>query len=112
VDLLVVDQTNPRGLAFQFMQIVNHLDALNVGDKTELLEQRKRMSECRGALRLLDPDAIGDEIATDASTGAKNREHLRTRLDEFSKALNDLGDFVTRRFLTHTSIRQLQDMVM
>jgi len=26
--------------------------------------------------------------------------------------LNDLGDFVTRRFLTHTSIRQLQDMVM
>lgn len=112
LDLLVVDQTNPRGLAFQFMQIVNHLDALNVGDKTELLEQRKRMSECRGALRLLDPDAIGDEIATDASTGVKNREHLRTRLDEFSKALNDLGDFVTRRFLTHTSIRQLQDMVM
>ena len=112
LDLLVVDQTNPRGLAFQFMQIVNHLDALNVGDKTELLEQRKRMSECRGALRLLDPDAIGDEIATDASTGTKNREHLRTRLDEFSTALNDLGDFITRRFLTHTSIRQLQDMVM
>lgn len=111
LDLLVVDQTNPRGLAFQFMQIVQHLDALNVGDKTELIEQRKRMSECRGALRLLDPDAIGEEIAIDAATGLRRREHLRKRLEEFSIALNGLGDFITRRFLTHTSVRQLQDMV-
>lgn len=111
LDLLVVDQTNPRGLAFQFMQIVQHLDALNVGDKTELIEQRKRMSECRGALRLLDPDAIGEEIAVDNATGLRSREHLRKRLDEFSKALTELGDFITRRFLTHTSVRQLQDMV-
>lgn len=111
LDLLVVDQTNPRGLAFQFMQIVQHLDALNVGDKTELIEQRKRMSECRGALRLLDPDAIGEEIAIDDATGLRRREHLRKRLDEFSQALNHLGDFITRRFLTHTSVRQLQDMV-
>jgi uncharacterized circularly permuted ATP-grasp superfamily protein/uncharacterized alpha-E superfamily protein len=111
LDLLVVDQTNPRGLAFQFMQIVQHLDSLNVGDKTELIEQRKRMSECRGALRLLDPDAIGDEIAVDEGTGQRRREHLQRRLEEFSIALNGLGDFITRRFLTHTSVRQLQDMV-
>jgi hypothetical protein len=69
------------------------------------------MSECRGALRLLDPDAIGDEIAVDGATGQRRREHLQRRLEEFSIALNGLGDFITRRFLTHTSVRQLQDMV-
>ena len=136
LDLLVVDQSNPRGLAFQLMQIVHHLDALNFGDKTELISQRKRMAELRGSLRLFDSDAIAEEsIAEEQSHSASGsalaianeslpadpnapikpvtrmRLHLRRRLLEVNQALNELSDFLGRRFLTHTQVRQLQDMV-
>ncbi len=110
LDLLVVDQSNPRGLAFQFLQIVTHLDALNIGDKTELIKHRKRMNECRASLRLFDPDALGDEIMTDES-GRSERALLQEKVHEYSSALNDLSEFISRRFLTHTSLRQLEDMV-
>jgi uncharacterized alpha-E superfamily protein len=110
LDLLVVDQTNPRGLAFQFLQIVSHLDTLNVGDKTELIRQRKRMTDCRASLRLFDPDALGDEISTDEK-GHSERTLLRAKLAEFTHQLNELSLFVSRRFLTHTAPKQLEDMV-
>jgi uncharacterized circularly permuted ATP-grasp superfamily protein/uncharacterized alpha-E superfamily protein len=110
LDLLVVDQSNPRGLAFQFMQIVSHLDAFNIGDKTELVKQRKRMTDCRASLRLLDPDAIGDEISTDES-GRSLRKLLQLKVHDYITDLSELNDFVSRRFLTHTTVRQLEDMV-
>ena len=110
LDLLVVDQSNPRGLAFQFMQIVAHLDALHVGDKTELTKQRKRMTDCRASLRLFDPDALGDEIAVDEK-GRSERRLLRAKLAEYKHHLNELSQFVSRRFLTHTTLKQLEDMI-
>jgi uncharacterized circularly permuted ATP-grasp superfamily protein/uncharacterized alpha-E superfamily protein len=110
LDLLVVDQSNPRGLAFQFMQIVSHLDAFNVGDKTELVRQRKRITDCRASLRLLDPDAIGDVIVPDEA-GHQERKLLRDKVHDYLSDLSDLSDFVSRRFLTHTTIRQLEEMV-
>jgi uncharacterized circularly permuted ATP-grasp superfamily protein/uncharacterized alpha-E superfamily protein len=100
LDLLLADQTNPRGLAFQFMKIVNHLDDLNVGDKSELAEQRKRMSELRGTLRLFDSASI-----------SQDRSLLSNKLADYSRGLTELSEFITRRFLTHTQNRQLQDMV-
>jgi hypothetical protein len=36
---------------------------------------------------------------------------LKSRLREFSMHLHDLGDYISRRFLTHTAARQLDDMV-
>lgn len=110
LDLLVVDQSNPRGLAFQFMQIVSHLDSFSIGDKTELVRQRKRMTDCRASLRLLDPDAIGDEIVADDS-GRSERTLLRIKVHDYLSDLNELSDFISRRFLTHTTLRQLEDMV-
>lgn len=111
LDLLVADQTNPRGLAFQFMKIVNHLDELNVGDKTQLSEQRKKMSELRGSLRLFDSEAIGMTCVPGGQTPLQERSLLRIKLSEYAQALNELSEFITRRFLTHTQSRQLQDMV-
>ncbi|MCY3006563.1 MAG: circularly permuted type 2 ATP-grasp protein [Planctomycetota bacterium] len=111
LDLLVADQTNPRGLSFQFMKIVNHLDALNIGDKTELAVQRKRLSEVRGNLRLFDSDAIGEWSQENPLLGIWERTRLKHRLAEYTASLIELTDFITRRFFTHTPIRQLQDMV-
>ncbi len=110
LDLLIGDQSNPRGLAFQFMQIVSHLDSLNFGDKTELIKQRKRMSDCRASLRLFDPDALGEEVAQD-EYGRLERSLLHEKLQDYLMQLNELSDFVSRRFLTHTAVRQLDDMV-
>ena len=111
LDLLVADQTNPRGLAFQFMKIVNHLDALNIGDKSELIEQRKRLSDLRGNLRLFDSEAIGQPSAQDSLANPLERTLLKTRLGEYSWGLTQLSEFISRRFLTHTQVRQLQHMV-
>jgi uncharacterized alpha-E superfamily protein len=111
LDLLVADQTNPRGLSFQFMKIANHLDALNIGDKTELAVQRKRLSEIRGSLRLLDCDAIGEFSEENTRLGISERTLLKPRLAECTESLIQLTDFITRRFFTHTHVRQLQDMV-
>jgi uncharacterized alpha-E superfamily protein len=94
LDLLIADQTNPRGLAFQFMKIVNHLDELHIPDKMELAQQRKRMSELRGTLRTIDPESIDQKL-----------------LAEYSKGLDELAEFLSQRFLTHSQTRQLQDMV-
>ena len=111
LDLLVADQTNPRGLSFQFMKIANHLDALNIGDKTELAVQRKRLSEIRGSLRLFDSDAIGEYSEENTLLGISERTLLKPRLAECTESLIQLTDFITRRFFTHTHVRQLQDMV-
>ena len=115
LDLLIADQTNPRGLAFQFMKIVSHLDALNIGDKTELIQQRKKMAELRGSLRLMDTETIGQPIETHMdsiqNTQVLERTLLRNHLSEYTQGLIDLSEFIGRRFLTHTRSRQLQDMV-
>jgi len=92
------------------MQIVSHLDSLNVGDKTELVKQRKKMTDCRASLRLFDPDALGDEVSVDAN-GRSERKLLKIKLLDYMTQLNDLSDFVSRRFLTHTALHQLEDMV-
>ena len=110
LDLLVVDQLNPRGLAFQFVQILHHLDSLPAADKAEVARHRKKINECRGNLRLFDADALGEDVVVDES-GRLERAILRSRLREFSAELNDLADYVSRRFLTHTAARQLNDMV-
>ena len=110
LDLLVVDPSNPRGLAFQFVQILQHLDALPASDKAEVARYRKKITECRGNLRLFDADALGEDIVKD-ETGKEERAILRSRLREFSLQLHDLGDYISRRFLTHTAARQLDDMV-
>ncbi len=110
LDLLVVDPSNPRGLAFQFVQILQHLDALPAADKAEVARYRKKITECRGNLRLFDADALGEDIVTDES-GKEERAILRSRLREFSLQLHDLGDYISRRFLTHTAARQIDDMV-
>ena len=110
LDLLVVDPSNPRGLAFQFVQILHHLDALPAADKAEIARYRKKITECRGNLRLFDADALGEDIVQD-ETGKPERAILRSRLQEFSLQLHELGDYISRRFLTHTAARQLDDMV-
>jgi len=110
LDLLVVDPSNPRGLAFQFVQILQHLDALPAADKAEVARYRKKITECRGNLRLFDADALGEHVVKDES-GKEERSILKSRLREFSMQLHDLGDYISRRFLTHTAARQLDDMV-
>jgi len=110
LDLLVVDPSNPRGLAFQFVQILQHLDSLPAADKAEVSRYRKKITECRGNLRLFDADALGEDVVKDEA-GKEERAILRSRLREFSMQLHDLGDYISRRFLTHTAARQLDDMV-
>jgi hypothetical protein len=59
---------------------------------------------------LLDPDAIGDVIVPDEA-GHQERKLLRDKVHDYLSDLSDLSDFVSRRFLTHTTIRQLEEMV-
>lgn len=110
LDLLVADPSNPRGLAFQFVQILNHLDAIPASDKAEVARHRKKITECRGTLRLFDGEAFGDHVVNNES-GRLERPLLYKCIHDFTAHLHDLSDYISRRFLTHTSPQQLEDMV-
>ena len=86
------------------------MDALPTSDKAEVARHRKKINECRGNLRLFDSDALGEDVVADEK-GKLDRAILRSRLRDFSTQLHDLGDYISRRFLTHTAARQLDDMV-
>ncbi len=58
VDLLFVDESNPRAIAFQLTRIDELLAALQAIDAIKLKEQRNALNESRAAIRLIDADAL------------------------------------------------------
>ncbi len=58
IDLLLVDESNPRGVAFQLSKLDELTASLQAIDTIGLAEQRNRLSQCRGAIRLIDAESL------------------------------------------------------
>jgi len=124
VDLLIVDQSNPRAAAFQFAQLDEHVKSLAILDPKGLGIQRQQIQNCRATLRLADVDAIvmidqqsskslslSPEIVSGrlTSSGA-SRPELRRLITELTGVLGKLADYLGERFFTHTAAaRRLGD---
>jgi uncharacterized circularly permuted ATP-grasp superfamily protein/uncharacterized alpha-E superfamily protein len=103
LDLLVMDEINPRSLAFQLAELAQHVDQL-VGDSrtaTRPPEQRIAMSALT-AVRLIDILALAQP------NPRKQRAALVELLDRFNRDLNELSAVLMRTYLSHA--RKIQHL--
>jgi uncharacterized alpha-E superfamily protein len=93
LDLLLVDESNPRGVAFQLARIEQHIDALPQSDAGG-----SRTEEQRLALSLLSAVRLADIAALSQAEPSGARKELQKLLDEQSTALAALADSIGRRY--------------
>jgi uncharacterized circularly permuted ATP-grasp superfamily protein/uncharacterized alpha-E superfamily protein len=93
LDLLLIDESNPRAIAFQLAELVRHIDAL-----PQSRERGARIDEQRMALALLTSVRLADvaSLARPEPDGARPR--LQKLLDEQIAALPLLSDVIGRRY--------------
>jgi uncharacterized circularly permuted ATP-grasp superfamily protein/uncharacterized alpha-E superfamily protein len=101
IDLLVIDETNPRSIGFQVAAIEDHVTHLPRDATSPVLsgEQRAIMA-ATSLLRLADVSALA---ATDAAGGRPQLGHLLTRLDGSLRALSEA---ITHHYLVHSTPRR------
>ncbi len=114
IDLLLLDETNPRSVAFQLARLQEHLDALPASTPAAPRPEHQRL--CMGmltAVRLADAHQLSTivegRITPGRATPSRARRPALARLlNELADHLPALSDALTRRYLTHAqSPRQL-----
>jgi len=124
VDLLIVDQSNPRAAAFQLARLDEHLKSLSGLDSVGLGVQQKQIQYSRASLRLTDVDSIvllnmeGDNLESESqesvygrlATSGAFRPELKRVVNEITDVLSGLSEYLAQRFFTHTAAaRRLGD---
>ncbi len=107
VDLLMIDETNPRSLGYQLAAISNHVDRLPRDQSSPVLsgEQRAVMA-ATSMLRMADVD----ELVRVDSGGS--RPHLVQLLTHLEGHLRMLWESLTHHYLVHAAPRRrLGDML-
>lgn len=97
LDLLLVDETNPRGIAFQLATLVEH-----VGQLPKASQDAVRTPEQRLALEMLTEVRLADMEALRKFDGKGERDELRALLDRLIEGLPELSDVISRRYFTLT----------
>jgi uncharacterized circularly permuted ATP-grasp superfamily protein/uncharacterized alpha-E superfamily protein len=98
LDLLLMDETNPRSVTFQLRALADHVRELpNKSPEVPENVQMQLVLRAEGLLRLADLDALA----------AQDPQGIRSRLDIFLgdllSELWQLSDSVSRTYLTHTA---------
>lgn len=97
LDLILLDDTNPRSLLFQLSQLVKHFDRLPQEQRSALPTASERvLIECLARLRLLDPREI-----TAAGAGDEAVKHV---IAETLRDLPRLSEAIAVSYFTHSSI--------
>ena len=99
VDLLLVDEANPRSIAFQLARLHEHIADLP-GSKTSI----RRPREERLALSLLNTVQLIDVRELARSDGHAPAEAREALLGKLSKDLSVLSDAVTRAYFSHAAL--------
>jgi uncharacterized circularly permuted ATP-grasp superfamily protein/uncharacterized alpha-E superfamily protein len=107
LDLLLLDQANPRSMVFQFMKLEEHLLALTSLDREGLTEQRARIQSCLSLLQLAeiaDLTAVNPAQVTTAAVAPVNEYGLELMrlMTEFTTVIEGLAEYITNRFFAHT----------
>lgn len=93
LDLLLIDESNPRSVGFQLAAIHRHIDSL-----PQSHEGRGRIEEQRIALALLSELQVSDVAALAQPASDGKRAALLQLLDKQKTALPDLSDAIARRY--------------
>ena len=101
LDLILTDDSNPRGLAFQLTAMTAHVDALPRRDERPFSGAEEKLAHgALAALRLFDIEALG------RSDNAGARQRLGELLDDTGQRLFMLSDALTRAYFSHIRERQ------
>lgn len=114
LDLLLLDQTNPRSMVFQLSQLDEHLKALLEVDDEGIPDLRNSIQECFELLILADISDVTVIHSTPAllknskivSNALDARSDLARISQKIAKAISELSEYLTQRFLTHTAVAQ------
>lgn len=107
LDLVLVDETNPRAVGFQLFALAEHVKNLS-RDRGEFARspEQKLMLAAQAALRLVDVEAFC------SVNGLEDRVLLDDFLEHVASDLRSLSDSISHTYLTHTSTaRQLDTLV-
>lgn len=106
LDLVLVDETNPRAVGFQLVALAEHVKNLSRdrGDFVRTPEQ-KLMLAAQAALRLVDVEAFC------SVNGLDDRVLLDDFLEHVACDLRSLSDSITHTYLTHTAPARQLDAV-
>jgi uncharacterized circularly permuted ATP-grasp superfamily protein/uncharacterized alpha-E superfamily protein len=101
IDLLVIDETNPRSIGFQFAALAGHVESLP-GDASSpvLSDERRAVMEAVSQLRLADVEELA---AVDEAGG---RGHLADLLARLETLVRECSDAITHRYLVHSAPRR------
>ena len=95
LDLLIIDETNPRSIAFQLASIAQHIDTLPRTGKG-----RGRTDVQRRALSLVNDVRLAD-VGSLSEPGADGcRAGLAQLLETLTEGLPQLSDAITRRYFS------------
>jgi len=103
LDLLLIDDSNPRSVGYQFNSLSEHVALLPASvDGPAHIPEQKIMLAAQAAIRLTDVEALcePDQFG--------ERDRLDSLLEQLENQLRSLSDEITHHYLTHTGpARQL-----
>ncbi len=101
IDLLVIDETNPRSIGYQMAALADHVAHLPRDASSPVLSGEERaVMAALGALRLADVNTL----ATADVDGT--RPQLAQMLGRLDASLRSLSESITHRYLVHSAPRR------
>lgn len=101
IDLLLLDETNPRSTVFQLVALMEHLESLPRLNAQRDPEQRQILR----ALTTVRVVQLSDLCQTEEDG---SRPKLQALLDDLESAVPELSNTISRRYFSHSeSVRQL-----
>jgi uncharacterized alpha-E superfamily protein len=99
LDLVLVDETNPRAVGFQLMALSEHVRSL-ARDESDVVRtsEQKLVLSAQASLRLADVESFC------TVNGAGDRRQLDKFLSLLASDLRALSDSISHTYLTHTVI--------
>lgn len=97
-DLVMLDETNPRSLAFQFRQLLKHCEKLPGESAATLSSSRRLLVDAASKLTLANPMEFVSSTLTPAATGCARV------LTHIERAMPQLSDALATSYFAHSSI--------
>ncbi|WP_428386191.1 circularly permuted type 2 ATP-grasp protein [Mucisphaera sp.] len=100
IEMLLLDETNPRSCAYQLVELAEHLDQLPRATDA----QNRRGEDQLLVLRMLTNLRLADPVRLAGFDNEDARDALAFELMGLSAQLPELSDAITRQFLSHNLV--------
>lgn len=106
IDLLLLDESNPRSIAFQLLELSEHVEHLPWH-----LEGGYRRPEERVVLGLVTNIRLAEIASLCEQDGNGRRSMLARLLEQFEKVLPKLSEIIGRTYFTHAEVRPAANLI-